>query len=69
MNFKKTLFDNKTSSLYIALISKSDNPVSFYDFFPISLYNCIYKIISKTISRRLKEIVSFQISPEQFGFL
>jgi hypothetical protein len=46
-----------------------DNPQSFDDFRPISLCNCIYKIISKIIARRLKPILSEAISKEQFGFL
>jgi hypothetical protein len=36
---------------------------------PISLCNCIYKIIAKIISKRIKGILSKSISQEQFGFL
>jgi hypothetical protein len=57
------------NATFIALIPKTDNPTSFDDFRPISLCNCIYKIISKVISRRLKDILSRHISNEQFGFL
>jgi hypothetical protein len=57
------------NSTFIALIPKSDNPSSFDDFRPISLCNFLYKIISKVISRRLKIILSRNISSEQFGFL
>jgi hypothetical protein len=39
------------------------------EYRPISLCNCIYKIISKIISRRIKGILSKSISQEQFGFL
>jgi hypothetical protein len=60
---------NPLNSTFIALIPKSDNPSSFDDFRPISLCNCLYKIISKVISRRLKVILSKNISSEQFGFL
>lgn len=56
-------------STFIALISKSDSPTSFNDFIPISLCNCLYKIISKIIANRLKPILSRHISPEQFAFL
>lgn len=38
------------NSTFIALIPKSDSPSSFDDYRPISLCNCLYKIISKTIS-------------------
>ena len=54
---------------FLALIPKHDSPSSFNDFRPISLCNCIYKVISKTISNRLKPILSKSISKEKFGFL
>ena len=38
-------------------------------FCPITLCNCLYKIIAKVISRRLKVILSCCICNEQFGFL
>jgi len=57
------------NATFIALIPKIDKPTSFDDFRPISLCNCIYKIISKVISRRLKDMLSRHISNEQFGFL
>jgi hypothetical protein len=57
------------NAIFIALIPKTNNPTSFEKFRPISLCNCIYKIISKIIARRFKVILSNQISGEQFGFL
>jgi len=57
------------NSTFIALIPKSENPSSFNDFRPISLCNCLYKIISKIIANRLCPILSNHISFEQFAFL
>ena len=57
------------NSTFIALIPKSDNPLTLNDFRPISLCNCVYKIISKVIALRMKSILSKHISDEQFGFL
>jgi len=37
------------NSTFIALIPKSDNPLSLDDFQPISLCNCIYKVISRSL--------------------
>eukprot|EP00253_Pinus_taeda_P012058 PITA_12058 len=57
------------NSTFIALIPKSDSPESFNDYRPISLCNCLYKIISKTIANRLRPILSRSIAPQQFSFL
>lgn len=56
-------------STFIALIPKTDAPSSFDDFRPISLCNCLYKIIAKIIANRLKPILSLHISSEKFSFL
>lgn len=56
-------------STFIVLIPKSYNPISFNYFHPISLCNCLYKIIAKIIANRLKPILSRHISSEQFAFL
>jgi hypothetical protein len=50
------------NSTFIALIPKKDNPNSLDDFRPISPCNCIYKIVSKVLARRLKIILSDEIS-------
>jgi hypothetical protein len=57
------------NSTFIALIPNTYNPTKFEIFRPISLCNCIYKIISKIIAHRLKGILSRKISLKQFGFL
>ena len=57
------------NTTFIALIPKVDKPISFEDYRPISLCNCLYKIISKVIALRLKSVLSQHISSEQFGFL
>jgi len=51
------------------IIPKTDPPTSFHDFRPISLCNCLYKIIAKIIANRIKPILSEHIPQEQFAFL
>lgn len=60
---------NVVNTTFIALIPKSDSPSSFNDFRPISLCNCLYKIISKVIVNHLQRILSHHITPQQFAFL
>jgi hypothetical protein len=57
------------NSTFITLIPKKDNPDSLDDFKPISLCNCIYKIVFKVLARRLKRILSDKILSEHFRFL
>jgi len=62
----KTLASFNTT--FIALIPKLDNTTCFENFQPISVRNCIYKIISKSIVRRMKGTLFRRISSEKFGF-
>jgi len=57
------------NATFIALIPKQDAPDSLDDYRSISLCNCIYIIIAKIISKRIKWILSKSIYQEQFGFL
>ena len=54
---------------FIALIPKVNNPKRVSNFRPISLYNVIYKIISKVLANRLKPMLNSIISETQSAFI
>ena len=61
--------NKELNSTYIALIPKSKNLVGVTDYCPISLCNVIYKLISKVLANRLKEVLNVIISPYQSAFI
>jgi len=50
------------------LILKVDNPRQLGEFRPISLVECLYKIISKVLYLRLKNVISKVIDVRQSAF-
>lgn len=53
----------------IALIPKVKTPTTTKEFRPISLYNVLYKLISKTMANRLKECLHDMIHDSQSAFI
>lgn len=57
------------NSTFISLVHKAPRGKKFSKFFPISLCNFMYKVMSKVLSKRLKCILPFIIGPHQGGFV
>lgn len=53
----------------IVLIPKCDDPKCMKDLRPISLYNVLYKIVSKVLANRIRRVISKCISEEQSAFV
>ena len=58
-----------TNSAFLALIPKEKGATSFDRFRPISLCNIGYKIITKVITNRIKEVLPAIILENQGGFV
>jgi hypothetical protein len=67
LNFSQ--MDDRINAIHIALIPKKSNPCRVSDFLPIGLCNVMYKLISKALANRLKEVLPHVISSTQHAFL
>eukprot|EP00253_Pinus_taeda_P021522 PITA_21522 len=67
--FQKHKMGENTKSSHLALIPKDLNPLSFDRFQPISLCNVSYKIVTKILANRLKNLLPYLISENQGGFV
>ena len=51
------IMPNGLNDTYICLIPKVNYPQKITEFQPISLYNVIYKLVSKVLANRLKRVL------------
>lgn len=54
-----------TNTSFIVLVSKVDSPQGIKDFWPISLVGCMYKVVSKILTKRLKSVSPSLIDENQ----
>jgi len=58
-----------SNASFITLVPNVANPQQLNEFRPISLVGCVYKIISKILSSRLKRVLNKVIDSRQSAFL
>ena len=61
--------DHDVNYTHIVLIPKIKSPEKMFNFKPISLCNVRYKIISKVLANKLKQILPYLISLTQSAFV
>jgi len=65
----KSNWPRGSNASFLCLVPKVENPQQLGEFRPISLVGCLYKIISKALSLRLKKVISKVIDFRQSTFL
>lgn len=67
--FQTRILPKELNHTHIVLLPKKQTPVVMGDFRPISLYNVLYKVISKVVANRLHSVLPFVIPDMQSAFL
>ncbi|RZB79929.1 UDP-galactose/UDP-glucose transporter 5 [Glycine soja] len=63
------IFPKGGNASFIALLPKVPDPQNLYEFRPISLIGCVYKIVAKLLANRLKRIMPDIIDERQSAFV
>jgi hypothetical protein len=67
--FNGTVDLQAINSSFITLVPKVNSPSTVNDFGPISLINCVMKIITKLLGDRLQSVIISLIHKNQYGFI
>ena len=62
-------FPRGSNASFLALIPKINHPQSLNDYRPISLIGCMYKVVAKLLSNRLRSVVAGLIDERQPAFI
>lgn len=57
------------NSTFLVLIPEKKGPNEHKDFWPISFLKSFYKILAKSLARRLEKVMSLIISPNHNAFM
>ena len=59
----------KLNEANIAIVLKCESPMRLNDYRPISVYNTMYKVISKILANRFRPLLNLLISLNQSAFV
>jgi len=62
-------FVTSLNATFIALIPKRSHAQNIKDYRPISSVSCIYKLLSKVLARRLRDVISSLTFKNQNAFV
>ena len=65
----RKISEKSLNATFLALIPKKNDASNIRDFRPISLVGSLYKILSKVLANRLKQVIDQLISESQNGFV
>ena len=63
------IINQNTNASFIVLLSKKSQSKKISDFRPISLITCLYKVITKVLSGRLRGVLQETIHSTQGAFV
>ena len=67
--FQSRVLMRSINITWVTLIPKVDDPTTIDEYRPISMVGALYKIISKPLSIRLKEVMSLLVDESQSAFV
>lgn len=67
--FEHYFLPSSNNSAALTLIPKNANASSMTQFRPISCCNVLYKVITKMLTNRMKQVMPFLVSPAQAAFI
>jgi hypothetical protein len=67
--FKGDVSLQAINNSFIILVPKVNSPTTLNDFRPISLLNCVVKIITKLLGDRIQKVILSLMHQNQYGFI
>lgn len=67
--FESGVVNYCVNETYICLIPKKERATRVADYRPINLVTSLYKVIAKVLARKLREVLEWTVSKNQYALL